>query len=194
MIVRRHRAGPRTSLKGENQMANKLNNRYFGQTGGSPTTLPIRVYNGAAREGYIVNQVGARRFKCADDTSTFTDGTNALTVGNQYVIVTVGNSNWTTAGAKTNKAGVVFTATATAAGGSTGTAYRVITAKLVQGTNSDPTVANTATLVGIVAGTGQRPVTLKKINFRTAVDFSGNRYKWTLSDDSSQTLLILTAI
>jgi hypothetical protein len=174
-------------------MANKVNNRYFGQTGSAATpTLPIRVYNGSAKEGYIVDQKGARRFKCADDTTTFTDGTNALTVGNQYVIVTVGNTDWTVAGAKANRPGVVFTATATAAGGSTGTAYRVITATLVQGTNSDPTVANTATLVGINA-TGN-PVTLKKLNYRTAVDFSGNRYKWTLSDDSTQTLILLTAI
>jgi hypothetical protein len=65
---------------------------------------------------------------------------------------------------------------------------------LVAGTASDPTTANTATLVGIVAGAGQRPVTLKKLNFRTAVDFNGVRYKWSLQDDSSQTLLILTAI
>ena len=174
-------------------MANKVNNRYFGQTGSAATpTLPIRVYNGSAKEGYIVDQKGARRFKCADDTTTFTDGTNALTVGNQYVIVTVGNTDWTVAGAKANRPGVVFTATATAAGGSTGTAYRVITATLVQGTNSDPTVANTATLVGINA-TGN-PVTLKKLNYRTAVDFSGNRYKWSLSDDSTQTLILLTAI
>jgi hypothetical protein len=173
-------------------MANKVNNRYFGQTGGTVTTLPIRVYNGSAKEGYIVNQVGARRFKCADDTTTYTDGTNALTVGSQYVIVTVGDTDWTVAGAKANRPGVVFTATDTAAGGSTGTAYEVITAKLVQGTNSDPTAANTATLVGINA-TGN-PVTLKKLNYRTAVDFNSNRYKWSLSDDSSQTLILLTAI
>lgn len=174
-------------------MANKLNNRYFGQTGGIPSTIPVRVYNGSAKEGYIVNQVGARRFKCADDTTTYTDGTNALTVGSQYVIVSVGDSDFSTIGAKANAAGIVFTATATATtSGTTGTVYEVITAKLVQGTNSDPTAANTATLVGINA-TGN-PVTLKKINFRTTVDFSGNRYKWSLSDDSSQTLLILTAI
>jgi hypothetical protein len=177
-------------------MANKVNNRYFGQTGVDATPkFPIRVYNGSAKEGYIVNQVGARRFKCADDTTTYTDGTNALTVGSQYVIVSVGNSNFAEIGARANAAGIVFTATATATtGGTTGTVYEVITAKLVAGTASDPTTANTATLVGIVAGAGQRPVTLKKINYRTAVDFSGNRYKWALSDDSSQTLLILTAM
>jgi hypothetical protein len=179
-------------------MANKVNNRYFGQTGVDATPkLPIRVYNGSAKEGYIVNQVGARRFKCADDTTTYTDGTNALTVGSQYVIVSVGDSNFAEIGARANAAGIVFTATATATtGGTTGTVYEVITAKLVAGTDSDPTTANTATLVGLtgVGSANVRPVTLKKINFRTAVDFSGNRYKWSLQDDSSQTLLVLTAI
>ena len=63
--------------------------------------------------------------------------------------------------------------------------------KIVQGTNMDPTVAGTMTLIGLLNGS---PVALKKINFRTAADFSGNRYKWTLQDDSTATLLILTAI
>ena len=174
-------------------MANKLNNRYFGQTGTAVTTIPIRVYNGSAKEGYIVNQVGARRFKCADDTVVQDED---IVAGNQYVIVSIDSSDFTQFGALDNKVGRIFTATID---GSTvgvtlgnGTVYRVITAKLVQGTNSDPTAANTATLVGI-NGSGN-PVTLRKINYRTASDFNGNRYKWSLSDDSTQTLLLLTAI
>jgi hypothetical protein len=169
-------------------MANKVNNRYFGQTGSAAApTIPIRVYNGSAKEGYIVNQVGARTFKCADDTSVNDED---MVVGAQYVIVTLGDTDWVACGAVDNKVGRLFTATA--AGSGTGTAYRVIKAKLVQGTNSDPTVANTATLVGINA-TGN-PVVLRKLNYRTASDFNGNRYKWTLSDDSTQTLILLTAI
>lgn len=173
-------------------MANKINNRYFGQTGGSPSTIPVRVYNGSSVvEGYIANQVGARRFKCVDDT-TITDNTSVLTVGQQYVIVSIGDSDWTAAGALDNKVGRLFTATAVNGGGSTGTVYAVYTAKLVAGTSFEPTVANTATLVGLV--NGSQPVTLRKINSRTASDFSGNRYKWSLSDDSTQTVLLLTAI
>jgi hypothetical protein len=169
-------------------MANKVNNRYFGQTGSAASpTIPIRVYNGSAKEGYIVNQVGARTFKCADDTSVNDED---MVVGAQYVIVSAGNTDWAACGAVDNKVGRLFTATA--AGSGTGTAYRVIKAKLVEGTNSDPTVANTATLVGINA-TGN-PVVLRKLNYRTASDFNGNRYKWTLSDDSTQTLILLTAI
>ena len=168
-------------------MANKVNNRYFGQTGTASPTIPIRVYNGSAKEGYIVDQKGARTFKCADDTTVNDED---MVVGAQYVIVSAGNTDWVACGSVDNKVGRLFTATA--AGSGTGTAYRVIKAKLVQGTNSDPTVANTATLVGINA-TGN-PVVLRKLNYRTASDFNGNRYKWTLSDDSTQTLILLTAI
>lgn len=169
-------------------MANKVNNRYFGQTGSAASpTIPIRVYNGSAKEGYIVNQVGARTFKCADDTTVNDED---MVIGAQYVIVSAGNTDWVACGSVDNKVGRLFTAIA--AGSGTGTAYQVIKAKLVQGTNSDPTVANTATLVGINA-TGN-PVVLRKLNYRTASDFNGNRYKWTLSDDSTQTLILLTAI
>jgi hypothetical protein len=175
-------------------MANKVNNRYFGQTGSAAApTIPIRVYNGSAKEGYIVNQVGARRFKCADDTAIQDED---IVSGNQYIIVSVGGTDFTQYGAIDSKVGRIFTATANGSDGgitlADGTVYRLITAKLVQGTNSDPTVANTATLVGINA-TGN-PVVLRKLNYRTASDFNGNRYKWTLSDDSTQTLILLTAI
>lgn len=47
-------------------------------------------------------------------------------------------------------------------------------------------------LVGVVLGVG--PIALKKITSHVATDFSGNRFSWTLQDDSTATLLILTAI
>jgi hypothetical protein len=122
-------------------MANKLSKRYFGATGSAATPhLPIRFKSGGTvYEGFIVNQVSARRFKCSTD-----DGTTAVEI-----------------------------------------------CKLVAGTNSDPANNGEATLVGMLNGS---PVTLRKINFRTVADFSSVRYKWTLSDDSTETLLILTAI
>jgi len=66
-----------------------------------------------------------------------------------------------------------------------------VTCKIVQGTNMDPVNDGEMTIIGLLNGS---PRALKKINFRTAADFSGNRYKWTLQDDSTATLLILTAI
>jgi hypothetical protein len=63
--------------------------------------------------------------------------------------------------------------------------------KLVQGTNSDPVNNSEATLVGMLNGS---PVTLQKLTNRIATDYNGVRYTWTLTDDSSQTLLILTSM
>lgn len=122
-------------------MANKLSKKFFGATGSASTPhLPIRFKSGGTvYEGFIVNQVSARRFKCSTD-----DGTTAIAV-----------------------------------------------CKLVEGTNKDPVNNNEATLVGMLNGA---PITLRKINFRTTSDFNSNRYKWTLSDDSTETLLVLTLI
>lgn len=67
-----------------------------------------------------------------------------------------------------------------------------VTCIMVQGTNMDPVNNGEMTIVGLI--NGSVPVTLRKINFRTAADFNGQRYTWSLSDDSTQTLIILTAI
>ena len=60
---------------------------------------------------------------------------------------------------------------------------------------SDGSVPNAefeAQLVGIASGGD--PVTIAKLFNRTAVDFSGNRYTWEAQDDSTESLLVLTAI
>lgn len=172
-------------------MANKVNKRFFGPTGGSPATLPIRFKTGGTvYEGYVVNQVGARRFKCADTDTVIQD--ENIVAGNQYVIVSIGGTDFTQFGALDNKVGRIFTATTNGAALGNGTVYQVVVGKLVQGTNMDPVNNGEATLVGLIDGS--QPVTLSKINFRTAADFNGRRFKWSLSDDSSQTLIILTAI
>lgn len=56
-------------------------------------------------------------------------------------------------------------------------------------------------LVGLLTGEGAlvgldglTPVAIKKLTRHIATDFSGHRYRWTLQDDSTQTLIILTAI
>ena len=63
--------------------------------------------------------------------------------------------------------------------------------KLVAGTNSDPANNGEATLVGMLNGS---PVTLQKLTNKVATDFNSVRYKWTLVDDSTETLIILTAM
>jgi len=47
----------------------------------------------------------------------------------------------------------------------------------------------------VISGeTGGARVTIAKLFNRTAVDFSGNRYTWEVQDDSTETVMILTAI
>ena len=47
---------------------------------------------------------------------------------------------------------------------------------------------------GYIGGNGATPTPLAKINKRTAKDFSGNRYKWELVNDSTSDYIVLTAI
>jgi hypothetical protein len=48
-----------------------------------------------------------------------------------------------------------------------------------------------AALVGFFNGSA---TLIRDLRSRIAIDYSGVRYKWTLSDDSTETLIILTAI
>ena len=47
-------------------------------------------------------------------------------------------------------------------------------------------------LIGI--GSGSTPIAIKKLFNRTAVDYNNNRYTWETEDDSTESLLRLTAI
>ena len=46
----------------------------------------------------------------------------------------------------------------------------------------------------ILARLNGNPVLISKINGRTCADFNGRRYKWSLQDDSTQTIMNLTLI
>lgn len=50
--------------------------------------------------------------------------------------------------------------------------------------------AGEGSLVGVVIGIG--PVAIRKFTSKHAFDFTGTRYTWSLQDDSTETLLILT--
>jgi hypothetical protein len=62
---------------------------------------------------------------------------------------------------------------------------------LTAGTSSDPVNNGEAVLLGLLNGS---PISIRRLTNRVAIDFSSNRYKWTLTDDSTETLLILTAM
>lgn len=52
--------------------------------------------------------------------------------------------------------------------------------------------AGEGALVGVIIGVGHKAI--KKITRHHVSDFAGNKYTWTLQDDSTETLIILTAI
>jgi len=52
---------------------------------------------------------------------------------------------------------------------------------------------NEMVLKGYVDGAGDG-VNIRKLHNRTMIDFDNNRYTWEIQDDSSQTLLVITAI
>jgi hypothetical protein len=57
--------------------------------------------------------------------------------------------------------------------------------------DSSAIVAGEMVIIGYLNG---QAVRLRKLNNRTCADFSGNRYKWALSDDSTTSVITLTAI
>ena len=57
---------------------------------------------------------------------------------------------------------------------------------------SVPNAEGECQLIGIAAG--GNPVAIKKLFNRTAVDYNNNRYTWEAQDDSTESLLVLTAI
>jgi hypothetical protein len=65
----------------------------------------------------------------------------------------------------------------------TGTVY--LKDAILPATNGD------AALVGFYNGSA---TLIRDLRSRIAISYSGVRYKWTLSDDSTETLIILTAI
>jgi hypothetical protein len=65
----------------------------------------------------------------------------------------------------------------------TGTVY--LKNAILPATNGD------AALVGFYNGSA---TLIRDLRSRIAISYSGVRYKWTLSDDSTETLIILTAI
>ena len=53
--------------------------------------------------------------------------------------------------------------------------------------------ANEMSIYGYISGTGT-PVRIKKLYNRTCRDFANNRYTWQVQEDSTETVIVLTAI
>jgi len=54
-------------------MGRPVNKRNFGATGATPSTIPVRFWDGdSSEEGYVVAQKGTNKFKVTDGVTTIT--------------------------------------------------------------------------------------------------------------------------
>ena len=60
--------------------------------------------------------------------------------------------------------------------------------------NATPAANGEMTIVGYLNGQGASPIKLNKLQKRTAIDWNGNRYTWTINNDSTNDYIVLTAI
>jgi len=54
--------------------------------------------------------------------------------------------------------------------------------------------AGEMSIVGLVGGAGAEVKAIQKLTANYATDYDGNRYTWAVADDSSESLLVLTAV
>jgi len=99
-------------------MGRPLNKRFFGDLAGR-IACTADVDGSGAEAAFIVEQRSNAKYRVQTE-ATF--ASNALVVGVQYQIVTVGTGVWADAGAPAETVGTVFTATATTNGQADGTA------------------------------------------------------------------------
>jgi len=186
----------------EKQMGRPVNKKYFGKLpdADDPTLAPtsgdtffnvkVNAQIGAAAEStiaYILAQKGTNKFLVANGAIV---NDESMVIGTKYVINAVGNTDWASVGVFGSAyVGKVFTATAAGAG--SGTVRLAGTCKLVNAVDGS-LGANEMSIMGQLTTGSQRPI--RKIFNRIAIDFSGNRYKWSIVDDSTATVLLLTAI
>jgi hypothetical protein len=184
-------------------MGRPINKRRFGKlpdaddatfgplTGDTFFNVEVNVQIGAAAEsaiGYILAQKGTNKFLVANG-ATVND--ESVVVGTKYVINALGDTNWASMGVQ-GDAYVNKVFTATAAGAGTGTVRLAGVCTLVNQPDGG-LAANEMSIMGQIASSGTQ-VRIKKLFNRTARDFNNVRYKWTIADDSTTTLLLLTAI
>jgi len=183
-------------------MGRPINKRYFGklpdaddptlapQSGDTFFNIEVNAQIGSAAEStiaYILAQKGSTKFLVANGAIV---NDESLVTGTEYVINFVGTTDWASVGVQGDAyVGKVFTATA--AGSGTGTARLAGVCKLVNAVDGS-LGADEMSIMGQLSNGSQIPI--KKLYNRTARSFSNVRYKWNIVDDSTTTVLLLTAI
>ena len=177
-------------------MGRPVNKKYFGKTAGSVGTegnnFTVAAKIGAltATEiGYIVRQRSSVKFLVANGVAVQDED---IVIGTKYVIDTLSNTDWAALGVTNAQVGTVFTATVDGTGLLTGGNVRPVAVCTLVDKAPASLSANEMSITGFT--TGATPVRLKRLYNRTAHSFDGQRYRWTLVDDSSANYVQLTLI
>ena len=148
---------------------------YFGQVGGDTslssgdnpvTTCRVKIGTVAEAEGYIIRQKGSTKYLVGDSTGV-SDG--SFIVGNNYIITSVGDTDWAAAGANPGfGVGSEFQATSVGGAG-TGTADTIGTCVLADKADA-ALAANEMTVT--YADEGSSLVRIKRMTNKYAINFS----------------------
>ena len=151
---------------------------YFGQVGGDTslssgdnpvTTCRVKIGTVAEADGYIIRQKGSTKYLVADTTGV-SDG--SFIVGNNYVITSVGNTDWAAAGANPGfGVGSEFEATSVGGAG-TGTADTIGTCVLADKADASLAADEMTVTYGDEDSTLIR---VKRMTNKYAINFSNER-------------------
>jgi hypothetical protein len=151
---------------------------YFGQVGGNSnlssasfptTTCRVKIGAVAEAEGYIIRQKGSTKYLVGDSTGV-SDG--SFIVGNNYIITSVGNTDWAAAGANPGfGVGSEFQATSVGGAG-TGTADTIGTCVLANKADA-ALAANEMTVT--YADPASTLTRIKRMTNKYAINFSNER-------------------
>ena len=151
---------------------------YFGQVGGDTslssgdnpvTTCRVKIGTVAEADGYIIRQKGSTKYLVADTTGV-SDG--SFIVGNNYIITSVGNTDWAAAGANPGfGVGSEFEATSVGGAG-TGTADTIGTCVLAD--KADASLAADEMTI-TYADEDSTLIRIKRMTNKYAINFSNQR-------------------
>jgi len=151
---------------------------YFGQVGGDTslssgdnpvTTCRVKIGTVAEADGYIIRQKGSTKYLVADTTGV-SDG--SFIVGNNYIITSVGNTDWAAAGANPGfGVGSEFEAISVGGAG-TGTADTIGTCVLAD--KADASLAADEMTI-TYADEDSTLIRIKRMTNKYAINFSNQR-------------------
>jgi len=141
---------------------------------GAQIRARVKIGSNTNADGYIVRQKGSKKFLVAELTSV---AVTSAVADQEYLILTVGNTDFTAIGAGESTVGTIFTATG--AGTGTGTVYRVGVCTLVD--KADGSLGADEMSITMQEDDSST-LRLARVSNRYGIDFAGRRYLLSFTD------------